>query len=166
MRLQSHITRIVFLTGVLFLVPMQAMTQGIPTPTPIVTTPPTPTSTITPGVAVGRDWALATCNAPWGKRAGFACAYLQGRLWLIGGLEQTGSEAVLRNDVWYSTDGRDWTRVTEHGPFDPVRGHRLIAHQDKLWIIGGVNDAGTPVTTVWKSTDAVASTWVEQSPDP
>jgi len=134
------------------------------TPTPLITLTPTPNPT--PGVVMGRDWALATCNAPWGKREGFACAYLQGRLWLVGGLEHTESGDFLRNDVWFSVNGRDWTLVTEHGPFDPVRGHRLIPHLGLLWIIGGVDEEGLPIDAVWKTSDSVASVWSQLHKDP
>lgn len=45
------------------------------------------------------------------------------------------------NDVWYSTDGENWTQASPPTAGWGVRfGHRAVVYDKKLWVIGGTGD--------------------------
>lgn len=47
----------------------------------------------------GTDWALVDSHAPFGKRNQYSAAYLNGRIWVIGGSLPNSGNSL--NDVWY-----------------------------------------------------------------
>ena len=69
-------------------------------------------------------------------------------LWVIGG--RVGSS--VKNDVWRSEDGADWTKVTNSADFSPRGAHRVVAHNNRLWMIGGWDGAARK-NDVWRSED-------------
>ncbi|MDZ7718756.1 MAG: hypothetical protein U5K72_08075 [Balneolaceae bacterium] len=42
------------------------------------------------------------------------------------------------NDVWYSTDGVQWTQATDDAGFEPRVGHKSVVFDNKIWVIGGL----------------------------
>lgn len=90
--------------------------------------------------ADGVNWDKVTDAVPWAGRATHMVASFKDRLWLLGGqqlFEESGSTVVF-NDVYSSTDGRDWKLETAHAPWTP-RGLVIgsAVHAGKLWVIGG-----------------------------
>jgi N-acetylneuraminic acid mutarotase len=75
----------------------------------------------------------------------------QDKMWLIDGARLA--------DVWTSSDGAAWTKVTQAAPFPGRFGHCALVFNDRLWILGGYGSAGTPVNDVWSSADGV--TWTQ-----
>ncbi|KAK3608788.1 hypothetical protein CHS0354_006829 [Potamilus streckersoni] len=73
-------------------------------------------------------------------------AVFDNALWVIG-----GRDGSYKNDVWKSTDGINWTRVTAAAGFTGRESHTATVFGGALWIIGG-ND-GSFKNDVWKSTD-------------
>lgn len=106
--------------------------------------------------ADGRDWTQVAEHAPWSPRAYHAALVFDGKLWIIGGgnywpLPSAG------NDVWSSTDGRLWTRVTEHAPWPGRIWFSSVVYRDRMWILGGWS--GNPSKNwndVWCSRDGKA----------
>jgi N-acetylneuraminic acid mutarotase len=77
-----------------------------------------------------------------------ALAY-DGRMWLFGGINSSGST----NTTYYSTDGSTWTYV---GTLPEARsGHQAVIFNGKMWILGGAIPGIT--NTTYYSTDG--STW-------
>eukprot|EP01052_Picozoa_sp_SAG31_P029798 SAG31_NODE_2996_length_4803_cov_8.948342_7_plen_284_part_00 len=97
--------------------------------------------------------------APWPERALHMVCSFKGAIWVMGGQsnapvqsafiagtagkyekqEERGGE--LR-DVWCSTDGKDWTLVTDSAPWGPrgmITGANggVAVHQGMMWILGG-----------------------------
>ena len=69
-------------------------------------------------------------------------------MYLIAGKDSSGK---LLNDVWSSTDGKNWTQETEHAPF-PVRyDHQVVVFKNKMYLIGGSVGALEPIliNDVW-----------------
>ena len=65
-----------------------------------------------------------------------------GKIWVIGGYTYPGNDPKVverrcLNDVWYSTDGKNWTCATEAAPWSPRYRHRVLSYQGRMWIIGG-----------------------------
>jgi len=96
---------------------------------------------------------------PFTKRHYHTATVFQGKIWVIGGIGDSETEPFL-NDIWSSSDGRSWNRVTDNAPFGKRYGHSCIVYNNQLYLFGGFNDAVGSQTTyrdVWRSPDGV--TW-------
>jgi len=107
----------------------------------------------------GSYWRQATASAEFPARRGTVCLKFNNALWVIGGNDESGSEAVYYNDVWKSNDGVSWMRITPDAGFSPRDGHSGVVFDGKMWIIGGKNASGEYLNDVWSSSDG--GTWVE-----
>lgn len=54
------------------------------------------------------------------------------------------------NDVWYSTDGINWTEATPSADWSGRTGHTSVANSSKIWIFGGWG-TGIYYNDVWFS---------------
>ncbi len=102
----------------------------------------------------GINWKIATPSAPtaqFSKRFSHASVVYDNKIWVIGGRDSAG----YRNDVWYSTDGANWTEATSNADFSPRADHAVTVFDDAIWVIGG--DDSDETNDVWKSTDGI--TW-------
>ena len=53
------------------------------------------------------------------------------------------------NDVWYSTDGIDWTEATANAYWaDRIR-YTSVVFDNRMWAIGGDDFSGGAVNDVW-----------------
>ena len=68
--------------------------------------------------ADGKEWRREVANAPWSPRAYHAAVVHDGKIWVLGGGNYVPRYQAL-NDVWCSSDGVHWERVTEHAPWAP-----------------------------------------------
>ncbi len=95
-------------------------------------------------------------------REGFSMLVFQDKVWLLGGYDPI--EGKNKNDVWNSTDGENWNKVSPDFPikalpqFPPRSYHASIVFDDKMWVIAG-NEGGTKTNDVWYSEDG--SSWFE-----
>ncbi len=86
-------------------------------------------------------------------------------IYLFGGYDQTGGD---KNDVWRSTDFKNWTQVSPHSAaptdkWNPRRDFASVYFDKKIWVLGGYSkSASDPAATlygdVWYSADGGA-TW-------
>ncbi len=96
--------------------------------------------------ADGSSWTLEKPNtfldqsfdptSDWEGRHTAGYAVLNDKMWIIGG---DVNQKHYHNDVWSSSDGRKWTLVNKDRPvpWGPRALHYTVAHQGKLWVIGG-----------------------------
>lgn len=111
------------------------------------------------------NWEQITKKADWENRLDPEVAILNDKLYLIGGYNPgvvVGDPYY--EDVWESSNGKDWIEVVADGPWKGRRGHSLITFNDgggdALYLIGGFSvDESTGERAynndVWKSTDGV-----------
>lgn len=87
----------------------------------------------------GVEWTLECAAAGWCSRVSAAHVVFKDRMWVLGGTENfyEDSARTLHNDVWSTTNGRDWTCVTEHAPWAARAHHRALVFADKIWVLGG-----------------------------
>jgi hypothetical protein len=108
--------------------------------------------------ADGKDWKLATATAAWAPRRNHRVLVFDNKLWLLGGAESSGSvdktPTRFFNDVWFSTDGVNWTQVTANASWGGRGGHLGLAFGNKMWVIGGEGRRD-----VWSSVDG--KTWTQ-----
>jgi hypothetical protein len=118
--------------------------------------------------ANGEEWTLEKANTfldgdfdptlDWEGRHTAGYAVHQDKLWIVGGDPLQGH---YQDDVWNSSDGRDWNCVTRQAPWGPRALHYTVAFRDKLWVMGGQTTpqfAPAPerlYNDVWSSTDGI-----------
>jgi hypothetical protein len=86
------------------------------------------------------------------------------QLYLVGGHG--------RPDVWRSSNGKDWTRLTSTSPSKDRYGSGTVGFAGKLWLFGGfIKKSTNAVNDVWFSDNgviwkrqAVHAPWAPRSP--
>lgn len=77
-----------------------------------------------------------------------------GFVWSTGGYNAYST--ARSGDVWKSTNGIAWQSVT-FNEFEPRSNHTLTVYDDKMWLIGGIDNTDTFLGDVWNSSDG--ETW-------
>ena len=98
---------------------------------------------------------LVTSSASWGNRSEHSVLAYNDKLWIMGGFDCTGSLLVIvqgKNDVWYSTDGTNWTEATSSADWSAKNDAASLVFDNKMWILGGRESSGLK-NDVWYSTD-------------
>jgi hypothetical protein len=113
----------------------------------------------------GDSWTLLG-HAAWEPRIGAKLIYFHGNLWVLGGKVRNNADpTVLRNDVWRSEDGVNWTQVTANAPWSPRAFHCAFTHANEMWVIGGGDwDSRVSHSDVWHSSDGVH--WTQETDAP
>ena len=97
---------------------------------------------------------------------GMAAVLANGNLVLVGG-RADNTAATASNDVYYSTDhGSTFTLATANAPFvNGLYNGQLLAipQTNNLVLIGGIDNTGTELKTVYLSQDGTGANWVMQS---
>jgi hypothetical protein len=111
----------------------------------------------------GARWEQVTKDAGWTPRIAAGAVTFKGKMWVLGGTENYyfGDKTSLKNDVWCSADGKEWTRVTANAGWSPRAYHQAVVHAGKMWVFGGGNYVPEyhAVNDVWCSEDG--ATWTE-----
>lgn len=88
--------------------------------------------------------------AAFGPRTAHEMVVFNGKLWILGGTIL--AENKFYNDVWSSSDGINWTQVTDAASWKPRKKHRVLIFENKIWLIGGVNlEINEYLNEVWVS---------------
>jgi len=106
-------------------------------------------------------WTCATESAPWGSRSTHTSVVFHDTMWILGGSLVTTEADTEYNDVWYSTNGVNWTCLIESAPWRPRFGHASVVFNDKMWVLGGYYLLGGSyyrLNDVWWSSDG--DSWV------
>jgi hypothetical protein len=107
----------------------------------------------------GKNWTMAVADADFSPRGGYSSVVFKDRMWVIGGYnDETGP----RDDVWYSTNGKDWIQANSSLGFFKERScQSAVVFKDKIWIIGGGwgDEIGGDV---WYSDDGII--WTQATP--
>ena len=105
----------------------------------------------------GYHWNQATLAAGWSPRMAAGTVVFQDKMWILGGTANYffGDKTSLRNDVWCSSDGQTWLKVTEHANWSPRAFHQVVVLNEKIWVLGGGNYAPShhALNDVWCSED-------------
>lgn len=110
----------------------------------------------------GINWTLETNNAGFSGRYDHASIVYDNKIWVVGGKAfdvpgiASNAAFVDINDVWSSSDGINWTQITDNAPFSKRGGHTLDVYNGRLHLIsGGFNSFGTE--EVWSTENGL--TW-------
>lgn len=102
----------------------------------------------------------------WGERISTAQVYFKNKLWIFGGLIINQG---FRNDIWVSSDGKQWDVAKEHAAWQPRKDHHVIVFDNKLWLFGGATNVNKDLepegflNDIWSSEDGVQWTRVRDS---
>ena len=111
----------------------------------------------------GAKWDQATKNAGWTPRIAAGAVVFKDKMWILGGTENYyfGDKKSLKNDVWSSSDGKEWKLMTANAGWSPRAYHQAVVHAGKIWIFGGGNYVPEyhALNDVWCSDDGI--TWTE-----
>jgi hypothetical protein len=101
----------------------------------------------------GRSWTLITSGADWSPRGLMIGSVIyNGKMWILGG--GTYDQRTYLNDVWNSSDGANWTRMTADAPWTGRQYHDVAVFDNKIWVLaGGTAQSEAGSTDVWYSTD-------------
>lgn len=66
-------------------------------------------------------------------------------MWISGGIDNNDN---YLNDVWYSTDGVNWTEATPGTKFTTRNYHSMVVFNNKMYVHGGI-DGGTIRNDAW-----------------
>ena len=107
-----------------------------------------------------------THNLALNRRHNIRAVVHDNQLWVVGGV----SAGHYKNDVWWSEDGLNWTRVlnpnstnpndpnnnpnADEPGFPPREKHGFVSYNNRLWVIGGHIGAAHK-NDVWRSEDGV-----------
>tara|TARA_R110002111_G_C6008015_1_gene374377 strand:- start:21435 stop:23612 length:2178 start_codon:yes stop_codon:yes gene_type:complete len=113
----------------------------------------------------GKQWDQATKEAEWTPRLAAALVEFKGKMWLLGGTENYyfGDDKSLKNDVWSSSDGKEWKLATADAGWSPRAYHQAAVLNGKIYVFGGGNYTPEYHATndVWSSEDGIH--WTEET---
>ena len=96
-------------------------------------------------------------NADWTKREEFRAVFHNGRIYVMGGFDDTGVNGELKQDVWSTADGSSWVYEGD-ADWTARRGFVAMSHNGRIYVMGG-ND-GSYKNDVWSSADG--RSWVQE----
>jgi fibronectin type 3 domain-containing protein len=104
-------------------------------------------------------WTEVTSSTAFSDRYDHSSVVFDKKMWLIGGSESYNSN--VKNDVWSSTNGVTWTQVKANNSegFSKRYDYISVVFDDKMWVMGGLEDGSNVKNDVWSSTNGV--TWTE-----
>lgn len=119
--------------------------------------------------ADGKTWELVTKEAPWKYSDLPMSLTFDKKMWVMGGwyngrLPGHGST----NEVWSSTDGKDWKLEAEHAGWTPRLAGAVVEFKGRMWVLGGIEnyyfgDEKSLKNDVWSSADG--KTWTQATAD-
>jgi hypothetical protein len=111
----------------------------------------------------GEKWEQASAKAGWSPRLAAGAVVFKDKMWVLGGTENYyfGNKTSLKNDVWYSADGKEWKQATASAGWSPRAYHNAVVHAGKIWVLGGGNYVPDyeARSDVWCSEDGIH--WTE-----
>ncbi len=128
-------------------------------PTPIIDSLPeeggTPKGGELPELSLSLTFTVQTQQDQMGDFAKNAMVEFNGKIWSAGGINgYSGANAT--SEVWSSENGANWVSVTSN-QFSERVGHTLTVFDNKMWLIGGVDNSGNYIGEIHHSTDG--ETW-------
>ena len=120
----------------------------------------------------GKSWTHVNRDkpVPWGPRALHYTTVFLDKIFVIGGQTMPAfapSEEIIYRDVWTTTDGVEWKKITPKEPCWSPRGMigGGVVLKDRLWVLGGgtydtpQNRSRNYYNDVWSTADG--ETWTK-----
>ena len=100
-------------------------------------------------------WSLETTAADWSGREEHQALSHNGRIYVLGGgVGVWDRNAIVKNDVWSSVDGKTWMLETDDADWSPRALHQALSHNGRIYVLGGSRgEYGEYKNDVWSSAD-------------
>lgn len=103
----------------------------------------------------GFNWTLSSDTPGFQKRSYHQAVVFKDKLFVIGGVDLSEGESTNLYNVWSSSDGINWSQVSESNNFPGVDNTpQVTVFDDKLWLIESDSN-------IWTSIDGVE--WIKQT---
>lgn len=114
----------------------------------------------------GITWTQVNDNAPWMPRGLIhGNVVFDDKIWLIGGGLKGPLEDVSYADVWNTTDGVVWNKISDSVPWEGRFHFSVAVHDSRIWITdGSVGNSENLTNEVWSSSDGIE--WVQMTQIP
>ncbi len=105
------------------------------------------------------NWECIQEDAGFSNRIDLAATSFNGALWVSGGYDISQfSKDPYMEDLWTSSDGINWTCVSDNAPWKGRRGHEMLVFNGAMYIMGGFTvDEKTGYreyrNDIWKTTN-------------
>jgi hypothetical protein len=118
----------------------------------------------------GINWEEMVASAPWSGRAGLSAIVYKNEIFVMGGSYNDDAAIVggqpirvYLNDVWKSSDGKDWEQLTGNASWAPRAGAAVVVKDGYMYLLGGEDgfvctaESRCPpyFNDVWRSIDGV-----------
>ena len=91
--------------------------------------------------ADGKTWQQVTAKAPWIHSDLSMSIVFDDQMWFMGGWYNGRLEGhSAGNQVWSSTNGADWKKVTAAAGWTPRLAAATVVFKDRMWILGGTEN--------------------------
>jgi hypothetical protein len=84
----------------------------------------------------GISWKPVMDFAPFSRRYGHGVGVINSTLFVVGGIYEGFTGTKYLNDIWSSTDGISWNKVSEKAFEDDSVLFSFVQNNDRLWAIG------------------------------
>jgi hypothetical protein len=114
----------------------------------------------------GAAWNKETGAAQWSARHSFGCFVLPGvdKMFIVGGIDSAGN---CLNDVWSSSDGKQWTQETGQAFQTGRAAFGTAVYNNMVWTVAGLingdEQKGTPTNEVWYSANGAQWTKITKT---
>ena len=112
------------------------------------------------GPAVEPATDPVTYRSHWSARYGHTTMVFDNKIWVLGGYDGEGSD--YKNDVWWSSDGANWTNAEASEHWSARQLHAVVVFGGKMWVLSGLLHSG--INDVWWSSDG--TNWTEATDNP
>ena len=108
----------------------------------------------------GKNWTEVADSVAWSYRYAHTSVVFKDKIWVIGGYDGSAKPYhKSQNDVWSSSDGKKWTKVTDSPGWSARINPTSVVFNNNMWVIGGYD--GTKTIDVWSSPDG--KTWTQET---
>jgi hypothetical protein len=99
----------------------------------------------------GKNWMQETEHTPFSARQSHQVVVFKDKMYLIAGYSYSKSQQSEStfNDIWSSSDGKNWIQETDQAPFSARRGHQVAVFKNKMYLIAGSDGSSKRLNDVW-----------------
>jgi hypothetical protein len=104
----------------------------------------------------GIQWKQETASASWSPRQLFGNVVVKDdKLWIVGGGITNYEPFRAYRDVWNSSDGVNWEKVSEQAPWPARIWSSCVVYRDRIFLLGGfrAQPQWENLSDVWYSSD-------------
>ena len=99
-----------------------------------------------------KQWEVVAAQSELPARVFYGATVFVGKIWMLGGFD--GKDYY--HDVWSSSDGVKWLRVTEKAPWSARSNPSVFVFNNKIWLLAGGIIDGEVANDVWSTSDGIS----------